>query len=203
MPLIATALVGLLFLPGSATAPIAEAKTTAPSALASGEEPSSRRVAPPITDATTQTVMLTSYNAVPEQTDEDPTVTASGIPSNPKVIAARSHDLARSLPFGTIIAIYRSADDTPGCNFKKVEHLIGYRVIADTMNARFTKRVDVEFDQTDKVKVDGVRINPAVAMGLCRGVTIRVVGFVSTDHVPQTQEGLARYVFSKELALSK
>lgn len=203
MPLIATALVGLLFLPGGAQAPVAEAKTSAPVSQASGEEPSSSPVASSIAAATTLSVKLTSYNAVPEQTDGDPTVTASGIATNPEVIAARSHDLAKSLPFGTIIAIYRSGDDTPGCGFNKVKHLIGYRVIADTMNARFMKRIDVEFDQTDKVAVDGVKMNPSIAMGLCSNVTVKVVGFVSIAHVPKTQAELAKYVTPSTLAINK
>lgn len=193
MPLLATALVGLLFLPGNASAPVAQAS----------EEPSSRLVAPAKAAVTKLTVKLTSYNAVPEQTDGDPTVTASGIPSNPEVIAARSHDLASILPFGTVIALYRDANDTPGCNFKKVEHLIGYRVVADTMNARFSKRVDVEFDTTDRVTVEGKRMNPSRAMGVCSGVSIQVVGRLkSLNDIPDTQEELAQMVHPKELALA-
>ena len=203
MPLLATALVGLLFLPGSVTAPIAQAKTIATVAQASGEEPSPRLVPPAKADVTKLTVKLTSYNAVPEQTDGDPTVTASGIPSNPEVIAARSHDLASTLPFGTVIALYREVNDTPGCQFNKVKHLIGYRVIADTTAARFKKRVDVEFDAADKVVVDGRRMNPSIAMGVCSGVAVEVVGRLKLSQVPDTQEGLMKMVAAhKELAIA-
>lgn len=210
MPLLATALVGLLFLPGSVTAPVAQAKTL-PTVAQASEEPSSKLVTPASTAVTKLTVRLTSYNAVPEQTDEDPTVTASGVSSNFEVIAARSHDLASTLPFGTVIAIYRNADDTPGCNYNLVKHLIGYRVIADTMNARFTKRVDVEFANDARVVVEGKRMNPARAMGVCSGVSIEVLGRLKLQDIPDTQEELAQVVSTtkqlalanKQLALSK
>lgn len=202
MSKIVIALVGLLFLPVSTFAPIAYAKTTAPGTGSSGEDPSSSLVAPVNPDVTL-TVRLTSYNAVAEQTDGNPTVTASGIPSNSEVIAARSHDLAKTLPFGTVIALYRDDDDTPGCGFKKVEHLIGYRVIADTMNARFTKRVDVEFDIADKVKVEGKRMNPSRAMGVCSNVTVKVLGKLPLKDIPATQDELARIVEPERLALAK
>lgn len=193
MSKIVIALVGLLFLPVSTFAPIAEAKTIAQGTGSSGEDPSSSLVAPAKADVTL-TVRLTSYNAVPEQTDGDPTVTASGIPSNPEVIAARSHDLATSLPFGTVIALYRADNDTPGCGFKKVEHLIGYRVIADTTAKRFSKRVDVEFDQNDKVRVEGKKMNPSRAMGLCSNVTVKVLGKLPLNSIPDTQDELAALV---------
>lgn len=196
------ALVGLSFLPVSVFAPIAEAKTIAQGTGSSGEEPSSRLVAPDKSDVTL-TVRLTSYNAVAEQTDGNPTVTASGVPSNSEVIAARSRDLAQSLPYGTVIALYRDDSDTPGCGFKKVEHLIGYRVVADTMAARFTKRVDVEFDQTDKVTVEGKRMNPSRAMGVCSQVTIKVLGKLKLKHIPDTQEELARLVEPEQLAYAR
>ena len=203
MPLLATALVGLLFLPGSASVPVAQAKTIATIAQASGEEPSPSLVPPAKAAVTKLTVKLTSYNAVPEQTDGDPTVTASGIPSNPEVIAARSHDLASTLPFGTVIALYREADDTPGCQFNKVKHLIGYRIIADTTAARFKKRVDVQLDQTDKVTVDGRRVNPSLAMGVCSGVSVEVIGRLKLSQIPDTQLELRALVrATKELAIA-
>jgi 3D (Asp-Asp-Asp) domain-containing protein len=193
MSKIVIALVGLLFLPVSLFAPIAEAKTIAQTSTSSGEEPSSSLVAPDKSDVTL-TVRLTSYNAVPEQTDGNPTVTASGIPSNSEVIAARSRDLASTLPFGTVIALYRDDSDTPGCGFKKVEHLIGYRVVADTMSPRFTKRIDVEFDQTDKVTVEGKRMNPSRAMGVCSKVTVKVLGRLPLTKIPDSQDELAELV---------
>lgn len=186
-----TALVGLLFLPVSAFAPIAEAKTIAD---ASGEEPSLSKVAVDTSIATTLSVRLTSYNAVAWQTDANPGITASGIPSNAEVVAARSRDLAKTLPYGTIVAVYREGSDTPSCNFKKVEELIGYRVIADTMSARFTKRVDIELDANDKVSFEGRMMNPSRVLGVCGNVTIRVIGRIPLSEIPSSQEELEKIV---------
>src|SRR3990167_7901425 len=90
-------------------------------------------------------VTLTAYNAVPEQTDSDPFTTASGAYSNPEVVAGRSRDLAQVLPFGTIIAVTGPSEASNTCGFNIVAPIIGYRVIADTMNARDTDRIDILF----------------------------------------------------------
>jgi len=50
-------------------------------------------------------VAATGYNAVPEQTDNEPFFTASGAYAAPDMIVARSADLADALPFGTVIQI--------------------------------------------------------------------------------------------------
>ncbi len=139
-------------------------------------------------------VLLTGYNAVPEQTDSSPDVTASGARSNSDVIAARSRDLAQSLPFGTVIA-FETAEKNNSCGFYVVEHLIGYRVIADTMHERMRNKIDIMFDELDTVRI-GVNgensraTNPAVALGLC-DVKIRVVGKVDIKDMPKTQSELA------------
>ena len=44
----------------------------------------------PLSAAPSFTVTLTAYNAVPAQTDSDPFTTASGMYSNPDLVAARS-----------------------------------------------------------------------------------------------------------------
>ncbi|OGG52598.1 hypothetical protein A3H16_04200 [Candidatus Kaiserbacteria bacterium RIFCSPLOWO2_12_FULL_53_8] len=144
-------------------------------------------------------VRLTGYNAVPEQTDRDPGVTASGVRSNPDVIAARSQDLAEALPFGTVIALEVQKKST-SCGFATVEHLIGYRVIADSMHERKHQQVDVMFDMADMVQI-GVNgeprkaTNPAVALGVCN-VSIRIVGKISLKKIPATQTELALLVNS-------
>ncbi|MGE5540944.1 MAG: hypothetical protein ACM3TU_01520 [Bacillota bacterium] len=148
-------------------------------------------------------VTLTAYNAVPSQTDNNPSVTASGARSNSEVIAARSQDLAQELPFGTVVKLTRVADDSPSCRFHQVEELIGYRVIADTMNARFTKRVDVELDTSDKVTVEGRAVNPAVAVGVCGHVKVTVVGQLPVSRIPKTQTELASLFAPKELAINR
>ena len=159
------------------------------------------------TSLNTLSVTLTSYNAVPAQTSATPWMTASGAHTNPEVIAARSHGLASQLPFGTIIAIMgpSSADDGPYCGYSSVAHLIGYRVIADTTNARFiAPRIDVQLDQNDKVNFGGRLINPSVALGSCTGVQVQVVGYVDPLHIPKTQAALAALVNnSQHLAYAK
>lgn len=204
MNLLATALVmGILFLPGSTAGATTTAITGASQNTASStDDPSPRKVAEAKAEVTrTYQVKLTAYNAVPSQTDSDPSVTASGAASNSEVIAARSMDLAGKLPFGTVVRVTRTANDTPGCNFHKVEPYIGYRVIADSMNARWTNRVDVELSTADKVKVEGKSLSAAYALGLCGNVKIDVVGYIPVSRIPDTQEELARLFTPTELAL--
>ncbi len=141
------------------------------------------------------TVTLTAYNAVPDQTSDHPLVTASGAYSNPEVIAARSQDLGAELPFGTIIELDGSnitSKDTCGYNF--VAPHIGYRIIEDTMNVRYTNRIDVLLDTKTNYISDGRVVNAAVVLGLCKGVTIRVVGHVNFSQIPKTQAELAAIV---------
>ncbi len=143
-------------------------------------------------------VTLTAYNAVPEQTDSDPDVTASGVFSNPEVVAARSRDLAKELPFGTVIAIDGPIGETKTCGFDIVKPSIGYRIIADTMNARYTDRIDVLFDTKDNyLMADGSTKNAGRILGICNKVEIRVVGYVDISRpskLPKTQAELAMLV---------
>jgi 3D (Asp-Asp-Asp) domain-containing protein len=140
------------------------------------------------------TVSMTSYNAVASQTDGDPMTTASGLRSNPDIIAARSQDLKSELPFGTVIAVEAPDTDTFKCRINAVDHLIGYRVIGDTMNARMHNRVDILLDQHDTVNLHGVPMNPSRVLGVCSGVTVHVVGYMDLKDVPKTQEQLAAMV---------
>ncbi|MFA6414510.1 MAG: hypothetical protein WC217_00060 [Candidatus Paceibacterota bacterium] len=179
-----TALMGFLFLSGS-----------------------NRLPAKPAEPAPGYTVTLTAYNAVPEQTDGNPFETASGAYSNPEVVAARSQDLGDELPFGTIIEI-EGADISSGdsCGYSVVAHKIGYRVIEDTMNAKFKNRIDVLLDTNAEYKTaDAGMQNAAQVLGICKGATYRVVGYVDINHIPKTQGELAKLVSNgaKELALNK
>lgn len=148
-------------------------------------------------------VMLTAYNAVPEQTDSNPFVTASGASSNPEVVMARSSDLAADLPYGTVVAIEYAGKDTEGCRYNAISGLVGYRVVADAMNARMHGKVDLLLDPADTVTVHGKEMNPAVALGLCHGVTIRPIGRLKVSDIPATQEELRELVEGKSLALNK
>jgi 3D (Asp-Asp-Asp) domain-containing protein len=144
---------------------------------------------------------MTAYNAVAAQTDGDPMTTASGMRSNPQIIAARSLDLASELPFGTVIKVERTYADTPSCQYSKVAPQIGYRVIGDTMNARFSDTIDVLLDQKNTVPVDGRMVNPALAVGVCRTVKVTVVGHIDPKSVPATQEALEAMFAQPELAV--
>jgi 3D (Asp-Asp-Asp) domain-containing protein len=137
-------------------------------------------------------VRLTGYNAVPEQTDSNPEVTASGALSNPEVMAARSRDFATEMPFGTVIAI-KSPENDRSCGFNEVEHFIGYRVITDTMHARKERQVDVMFTTTDTIRLGNRSLNPAVVVGIC-DVTVDVIGKLALENIPSTQAELAMIV---------
>ena len=147
----------------------------------------------PIVIPVQHSVLLTGYNALPEQSDDDPDITASGAFSNPQIIVARSRDLAEELPFGTIVSFEAPETVPHSCGFYEVEHLIGYRVVADVLHKRKIQQLDILFDQTDRVYLKDKAINPALAIGLC-DVTIRVVGKVAMKDIPKSQAELAMLV---------
>ena len=150
--------------------------------------------------APSYTVSMTGYNAVPGQTDSDPFTTASGAYSDPDVVAARSRDLAEELPFGTVIAIEPTDTSSPGCGYPAVADQVGLRVVADTMNARFTKKIDILFHN----KMDDGR-NPAKVFGKCEGVHVRVVGKIDVNKMPKNQSELALAVglYTAKYAVAK
>lgn len=152
--------------------------------------------APKASSQPSYTVALTAYNAVPGQTSSHPLVTASGAYSNPEIIAARSRDFANELPFGTIIELDGSNTSSKGtCGYDVVKPHIGYRIIGDTLNARFTKRIDVLLDtKTNYTTHDGKFVNAANVLGICQDVTVRIVGYVDIAHLPKTQAELAAFV---------
>ena len=155
-------------------------------------------LAPRMPVSPTHVVTLTAYNAVPEQTDSDPLVTASGAFSNPEIVAARSRDLASELPFGTIIEIVGPSVSHNSCGYDIVAPIIGYRVIADTMNARYTSRIDVLFDTESNYSLANGNVkNAGVILGICDGVSIRVVGRIDVKNMhrlPKTQKELAALI---------
>lgn len=147
-------------------------------------------------------VTLTAYNAVEAQTDADPTTTASGAFSDPDVVAARSGDLADELPFGTVIEIVPAPDSKdPNCGLGLVSDRIGYRVIADAMHPRKRDQVDILFASGKDVKVGGKLVNAAVALGMCKDITIRVVGHIDISRMPKTQAQLVKAIGKDVLAV--
>ena len=162
--------------------------------------------APTMPVGPTYSVAMTGYNAVPAQTDGDPFTTASGAFSNPEVVAARSQDLGQNLPFGTIVAIDGPSVPDGTCGYDVVGKTIGYRVIADTMNRKFTDRIDVLFSTKDNyIMPNGTTKNAGIVLGVCHDVSIRVVGYVDISNpanLPKTQAALAALVGgSNDLAL--
>ncbi len=139
---------------------------------------------------------VTSYNAVPEQTDGTPFITASGAYANSQVVAARSRDLAKVLPFGTVISIEQSANSTKTntCGYGVVENQIGYRVIADTMNISKHNQVDVLLNQNRTVRVGNKIINPSIALGICNDMVIKVIGRIDIRRIPKTQAKLVSII---------
>lgn len=162
--------------------------------------------APEVPAQPSYAVTLTAYNAVPSQTDSDPLVTASGAFSNPEVVMARSQDLRSKLPFGTIVEVHGPSDRQNNCGYGVVAPLIGYRVIADVMNARYTDRADVLFStKSNYTMADGSSINAGTILGDCTGVTIRVVGYIditNPNRLPKTQAELEKIVHGTSDALA-
>lgn len=139
----------------------------------------------------TYTVSMTGYNAVPEQTDGDPFTTASGAYSNPEVVAARSVDLKEQLPWGTVIEIIARGDAAnPNCGYEVVEEHLGLRVIADSMHPRKRNQIDILLPNEKTIFANKRWVNPAVALGVCKEIEIRIVGKVAIKDIPKTQKEL-------------
>jgi len=182
--LFTTALIGLFTLGGAVAADTAYAATE-----------------PQVEAIPSYTVSMTGYNAVSAQTDGDPHTTASGAFANPDVVAARSVDLAANLPYGTVIEIVASsAAASRGCGIHVIDQYLGLRVIADSMHSRKRNQVDVLFNTKPVVRAGGRMVNAAVALGICQGVEIHVVGKIDMKKIPKTQDELRLAVGQLEKA---
>ncbi len=191
MQIIVTALMGILLFPGAMFhRPIPQISRVKPleSIAVADDIPLVR------SNANLLTVTSTAYNAVPNQTDNSPFITASGAYSNPQVIAARSRDLAKKLPFGTIIALEKPAHRQRNCGYAVVKNQIGYRVIADTMNVSKHNQIDILLNRKNTVRIQNMYKNPSVVFGVCKQITIRIVGHILVRSIPRTQAKLATYV---------
>lgn len=191
MQIIASALMGILLFPGAMFHRPAPQQTSVKPLddVVVGED-----VIPlPKVSIKTLVVKSTAYNAVPDQTDSSPFITASGAYSNPQVVVARSRDLAKKLPFGTIISIEKPKQQL-SCGYSVVEKQIGYRVIADTMNAVKRNQIDILFNHKNTVRIRNTYKNPSVVFGVCNKVTIHIVGHLLIRKIPRTQKELAKYV---------
>jgi len=192
MEIITSALMGIFLFSGiggmAINIPKLTSITTAPAVVASAAVPTAVEISH-------LTVKITSYNAVPRQTDGTPLITASGAYANSQIVAARSHDLASTLPFGTIIAINEQPSISPKtCGYDLVASQVGYRVIADTMNASKHNQIDVLLNRHRTVRVGRKVINPSIVLGMCHGMNISIVGHLNINHMPTTQAELAELV---------
>ncbi len=152
----------------------------------------------------TLTVKMTAYNALPGQTDDTPFTTSIGAYTNTDIIAARSKDLADELPYGTVIEVVPVSTSTKpdvNCGRDVVHDQIGLRVIGDAMNPRITNTVDILLDHKELVQVGKKKRNPAKAFGMCKNVTIKIVGKINTKKMPKTQDELKLALEAAEIKL--
>ncbi|PIR41961.1 MAG: hypothetical protein COV30_01090 [Candidatus Yanofskybacteria bacterium CG10_big_fil_rev_8_21_14_0_10_37_15] len=93
-------------------------------------------------------VTVTAYSSTPWQTDDTPCITSTGfdVCNKTKNVIAVSRDLVRSLGYHKQVLL-------PDLFGSTVFH------IEDTMNARFTNRIDVHFDSTNEAKEFGLKRN--------------------------------------------
>ncbi len=151
----------------------------------------------------TLNVKMTAYNALAAQTDSTPDRTSIGAYTNPDIVAARSKDLADELPYGTVIEVVPVATTSPrdvNCGREYVHDQIGLRVISDAMNPRITNTIDILLDHNELVKVGTKKRNPAKALGMCKNVTIKIIGRIDTKKMPKTQEELKLALETRNIA---
>lgn len=84
----------------------------------------------------TAIVHATAYNSLAGQTDSTPFITATGTRTRPGVVAL-SRDLLRQFPYGSKIMI----EDLSGRGNSLFAGRVFY--VEDTMNARYTGRIDI------------------------------------------------------------
>lgn len=149
---------------------------------------------------------VTAYNAVAAQTSNNrPHITASGTSANPQTVAAVAPRLLKKLPFGTVVRIEtkKMTAQPRSCGIRHVQHLIGDRVVADTM-APSAQGVDVLMPKRALVTLpNGRRVNPAVALGFCREVSVKVVAHINIHdpkRLPRTQAELIAMVREQQQA---
>jgi hypothetical protein len=82
-----------------------------------------------------------------------------------------------------------------------VHDQIGLRVIGDAMNPRITNTVDILLDHKELVSVNGKKRNHAKAFGMCKNVTIKIVGKIDTKKMPKTQDELKLALDAAEIKI--
>ena len=103
--------------------------------------------------AATLTVEITAYSSSAAQTDDAPTITASGAVAGPGTVAV-SRDLLKRFPYGSEVEIVAVSGD--GCGGWVPETPLS---VADTMNARLKNHLDIWLETTEQ----------ALNWGRCQG----------------------------------
>jgi 3D (Asp-Asp-Asp) domain-containing protein len=106
-------------------------------------------------------VLITAYTPSIWETDSTPFITASGKRISEAHVAV-SRDLLSKFPFGTKVKIFIPDKNLPGCGKEVIGKSLIVRYVADTMNRRHYRKIDLVFFSRRK----------AINFGKCRGVII-------------------------------
>lgn len=110
-------------------------------------------------------VVVTAYSSTPAQTDNDPTVTATGQTVRPGILAVSRDLLNTQLPYGTQVRILEIRADEEGCGGYPTSTVFN---VQDTMAARIENQIDIWMPS----------LQEAVAWGSCVA-TLEVVAYAS------------------------
>ena len=108
---------------------------------------------PGLAQAATLTVEITAYSSSADQTDDAPTITASGAVAGPGTVAV-SRDLLKRFPYGSEVEIVAVSGEGCGGWVPKTP-----LTVADTMNARLKNHLDIWLGTTEQ----------ALNWGRCQG----------------------------------
>jgi len=106
-------------------------------------------------------VIITAYTPSVWETDSTPFITASNKVISEAYVAV-SRDLLPKFPFGTKVKIFIPDKNLPGCGKEVIGKSWIVRYVEDTMNSRYSKRIDLVFFSRKK----------AITFGKCKGVII-------------------------------
>ncbi len=110
-------------------------------------------------------VVVTAYSSTPEQTEGDPTVTATGQSVRPGILAVSRDLLGTQLPYGTQVRVVEIRADEEGCGGYPTSTIFE---VQDTMAESIVNQVDIWMPS----------LQEAVDWGICVA-TLEVVAYVS------------------------
>jgi 3D (Asp-Asp-Asp) domain-containing protein len=106
------------------------------------------------------TLKATAYNSVPEQTNSQPFITATGASTRFGIIAVSRDLLPRHIPYGSLVRIYDLGNYHDGRGYGKYQALLdghGYFIVEDTMHMRKQEQIDLWFATVPEALEWGVR----------------------------------------------